>query len=62
MATVTVYVNALPPELSPERAAELLAEYRRERDFPAPDSPPPWYIAAMIAALTPFVAEMAGQR
>jgi len=62
MATVSIFVNALPPTLAPERAAELLAEYRRERDFPTADSPPRWYIEALIAALTPLVAETAVRR
>lgn len=60
--TVRLYVNAVPPDLSPRRAIELLRQYRQELSAPSPDSPPRWYAEAMISALSPFVAETAVQR
>jgi hypothetical protein len=57
MSSVTIFVNALPPTLSAERASELLAEYRQQRDFPTADSPPAWYIEQMIAALEALAAD-----
>ena len=62
MDTVSIFVNVLPPDLPPERAAELLQEYRQERDVPTPDSPPSWYIDQLIAALEARVVETAAQR
>jgi len=62
MTTVKVYVNALPADMSPERAAELLAEYRGQRDFPTAESPPQWYVEALIAALEALVLETAVAR
>jgi len=62
MATVSIFVNALPPDLSPERAAELLAEYRRELDLPTAESPPRWYVEALIAALEALVLKTAVAR
>jgi len=59
MTTVSIVVNPLPPTLSAERAAELLAEYQRARDCPRPGDPPIWYSQAMIAALVPLVADTA---
>ena len=60
--TVRLYVNAVPPDLSPRRAIELLRQYRQELSAPSPDSPPRWYIEALIASLAPLVVETAVQR
>jgi len=60
--TVRVYVNAIPPDVSPKRAIELLRQYRRQRDFPTPDSPPGWYVEALIAVLETLMVEPAVQR
>jgi hypothetical protein len=59
MTTVAIFVNALPPDLPPERVAELLTQYRQERDCPAPNAPPRWYIDQIIAALEVLVVEPA---
>ena len=57
MTAVVILVNALPPDLPPERATELLKQYRRERDLPAADAPPRWYIEQLITALETLAAD-----
>jgi hypothetical protein len=49
--TVRLIVNALPPDLSPERAIQLLQKYQREQETSTPDGLPPWYRDQVIAAL-----------
>ena len=53
-AIMTIYrqpVNVLPAQLPPGRLAELTARYREWLHDPGPDSPPRWYVAAILDAL-----------
>jgi hypothetical protein len=50
-------VNVLPPALPQNRLEELITRYRHWLHHPDPDSPPRWYVTAILAALESTLAD-----